>query len=161
MQLLSFSVGDEHYAIEARRVVEVLPMVTARPIPRMPTYVGGVFVHRGRLVPLVDLGRRLADRPLRERLSTRVIVVEFSPAAGLPVGSATRLGVAAENVVSLCSSEEAEASFPGMQAPDAAYLGRLLRIGGRTIQLLLVEHLLPPEIAGALPPASAPISGVS
>jgi hypothetical protein len=105
---------------------------------------------------LVDLGRRLADRPLRERLSTRVILVEFSPVEGLPPRPAVRLGVAAENVVSLCSSDDAEASLPTMHPPDAAYLGRLLLIGGRTIQMIAVEHLLPPEImAGLVPPLPA------
>ncbi|MFM8891545.1 MAG: chemotaxis protein CheW, partial [Planctomycetia bacterium] len=51
MQLLSFTVGRAEYAVESRRVVEVLPMVTARPIPHLPAHVAGVFTHRGRLVP--------------------------------------------------------------------------------------------------------------
>ena len=68
MQLLSFTIGAEDYAIESRHVIEVLPLVAARPSPRMPDFVRGVFTHRGRLVPLVDLGLLLTDRPLRERL---------------------------------------------------------------------------------------------
>jgi hypothetical protein len=113
---------------------------------------------------LVDLGRRLADRPLRERLSTRVILVEFSPPVGPRPQPTVRLGVAAENVVSLCSSDDAEASLPTMHPPDAAYLGRLLRIGGRTMQMIAVEHLLPPEIMAGLVfplPACPPLPGVS
>ena len=82
MQLLVFTVGAEDYAIESRRVIEVLPLVTARPIPRMPESIRGIFTHRGRLVPLVDLGRLLTDQPLRETLSTRVIVVEFPSGPG-------------------------------------------------------------------------------
>jgi chemotaxis-related protein WspB len=164
MQLLCFSVGPEDYAIESRQVIEVLPLVAARPIPRMPAFFRGVFTYRGQIVPLVDLGRRLADRPLEERLSTRVILVEFSPPWGLPTQPAVRLGVAAENVGSLCSSDAAEASLPTMHPPGAAYLGRLLRIGGRTIQMIAVEHLLPPEIMAGLEvqlPACPPLPGVS
>jgi chemotaxis-related protein WspB len=147
MQLLAFTVGAEDYAIESRRVIEVLPLVTARPIPRMPDAVRGVFTHRGRLVPLVDLGRLLTDRPLRETLGTRVIVVEFSSG---PEATPIRLGVAAENVLSLCSSVEAEATLPTLRSPDAPALGRLLRIDGRTIQVLDVEHLLPPALLAGL-----------
>jgi chemotaxis-related protein WspB len=154
MQLLVFTVGAEGYAIESRRVIEVLPLVNVRPIPRMPDSVRGIFTHRGRLVPLVDLARLLTDRPLRETLSTRVIVVEFSTG---PDEHRVRLGVAAENVLSLCSSDGAEASLPSMRLPDAPALGRLVRIGGQTIQVLDVEHLLPPAMIASLatcPPGS-------
>ena len=157
MQLLVFSVGAEDYAIESRRVIEVLPLVTARPIPRMPESIRGVFTHRGRLVPLVDLGRLLTDQPLRETLSTRVIVVEFSTGSD---EQRVRLGVAAENVLSLCSSDETEASLPTIRSPGAPALGRLLRIGGRMIQVLDVEHLLPPSlVAGLDAPAPASTGG--
>jgi len=157
MQLLVFTVGAEDYAIESRRVIEVLPLVTARPIPRMPESIRGIFTHRGRLVPLVDLGRLLTDQPLRETLSTRVIVVEFSNA---PDDQRIRLGVAAENVLSLCSSDETEASLPTIRSPAAPALGRLLRIGGRTIQVLDVEYLLPPSlVAGLDAPAPASTGG--
>ena len=153
MQLLSFTIGAADYAIESRRVIEVLPLVAARPIPRMPTFLRGVFTHRGRLVPLVDLGRMLIDQPLRETLSTRVIVVEFSSG---PEDQRIRLGVAAENVVSLCSSSEAETSLPALPSPDAPSLGRLLRIGGRTVQVLDVERLVPMALlAGLVAPAPA------
>jgi chemotaxis-related protein WspB len=166
MQLLSFTVGAEDYAIESRRVIEVLPLVAARPIPRMPDFIRGIFTHRGRLVPLVDLGRLLTDTPLRERLSTRVIVVEFASGDDPANQHAIRLGTAAENVLSLCSiseaDSEAETSLPTLHPPHAPYLGRLLRIDGRTIQLLNVEHLLPPSlIAGLVAPAPASTGGQS
>jgi len=147
MQLLAFTVGAEDYAIESRRVSEVLPLVKARPIPRLPDFVRGVFTHRGRLVPLIDLGWLLADQPLREKLSTRVIVVEFSTGTE---DQRVRLGVAAENVLSLCFSDESVASLPAIRSPAAPFLGRLLRIGSRTIQVLDVEHLLPPSLIAEL-----------
>jgi len=150
MQLLAFTVGDEEYAIESRRVIEVLPLVTPRPIPQMPDFVRGVFIHRGQLVPLVDLGWRLANHPLRARLSTRVIVVEFVSTAAPTPQPIIRLGMVAENVLSLCSSSDAEASLPAMHPPAAPYLGRVLRIGSRTLQLLDIEHLLPPALVADL-----------
>ena len=51
MQLLTFSIAGEPYAIEARLVIEVLPLVPARPIPQVPDYVLGIFTYRGDLVP--------------------------------------------------------------------------------------------------------------
>ena len=50
-------------AIESRFVIEVLPLVPHRPLPLLPEYVSGMFVYRGRLVPVVDLGMRLRIHP--------------------------------------------------------------------------------------------------
>lgn len=152
MQLLSFTVAGEPYAIESRRVVEVLPLVPARAIPRMPDYVLGVFTYRGALVPLVDLGRRLADAPPAGRLSTRVIVVDFAPAAGRP----GRLGLVAENVISIVPDERTEPSLPPLGLEAAPFLGRILRIGGRTVQVIEVDRLLPADLAAGLFPARVP-----
>lgn len=149
MQLLSFTVGAAEYAVESRRVVEVLPMVKPRPIPHLPAHVAGVFTHRGRLVPLVDMATLLGAPPLRPRLGTRVIVVDALPSPG-PDG---RLAIAAENVLTICSAAPGPSVASTLENPLAAYLGPLFRLDGRTIQLIAVEHLLPGGIAVALPPA--------
>lgn len=155
MQLLLFTVAGQAYAVESRRVIEVLPLVPARPLPRAPEYVRGIFTYRGRLVPLIDLARRLADTDVTERLSTRVIVVEMATAGAAP----RRLGLVAENVVSIRSAAEADATLPPLHMPDAPYLGRLLRIGQETVQVIAVEHLLPEPIAAGLFPAVAEEAG--
>jgi chemotaxis-related protein WspB len=152
MQLLTFTVAGQDYAVESRRVVEVLPLVPARPLPRMPEYMRGIFTYRGGLVPLVDLGIRLADRPPVERLSTRVIVVDLGAPGGCPP---RRLGLVAENVISIRSAEDADAVLPALELAAAPFLGRILRLGGRTVQLIEVDRVLPEELATGLFPAVA------
>jgi chemotaxis-related protein WspB len=143
MQLLCFTLGDETYAIASRSVIEVVPLLAFRPLAAAPAGVRGVFVHRGRLAPLVDLACLLGHEPLRDRLSTRVIIVAPPPG---PAGRLARLGVAAENVLSLCDDAAAEDRLPPIADPTAPYLGACLRLGGRTIQCLDVDHLLPPAV---------------
>jgi chemotaxis-related protein WspB len=152
MQLLAFTIAGQDYAIESRRVVEVLPLVQARTLPLAPEYVRGVFTYRGRLVPLVDLALRLAAGPLHERLSTRVIVVDISPPGTEP----RLLGIVAENVISICSTEAGDAALPRLELAAAPFLGRLLRIGGRTVQVVEVDRLLPDDVAAGLYPAPEP-----
>ncbi|NCA11477.1 chemotaxis protein, partial [bacterium] len=82
MQLLTFTVAGQPYAIPSRTVREVLPRVPGRPIPLLPPFVPGVFTYRGQLVPVVDLACRFgapATDPAVRRLSTRLILVEFPP----------------------------------------------------------------------------------
>ena len=88
MQLLTFSVAGQAYAIPSRKVIEVLPLVAARPIPHTPDYVSGVFTYRGQLVPLVDLGRRFGTEVEVRLVESRdagadhdVFAVRWSPGA--------------------------------------------------------------------------------
>ena len=154
MQLLTFTVAGQPYAVESRTVVEVLPLVPARPIPGAPDYVRGVFVCRGSLLPLIDLGRRLAGRPPRERLSTRVIVVEFVPPAG---GSPVRMGLVAEDVIAIRAAEDAEAELPALGIAEAPSLGRMLRLPDGVVQILEPSRLLPADLAAGLHPRPAPV----
>jgi chemotaxis signal transduction protein len=160
MQILTFTVAGQPYAIPSRTVLEVLPLVPARPIPLLPPYVPGVFTYRGHLVPLVDLARRfetpLSEPGSRRRLSTRVIVVEFAlpraPADDRPDGPhacPVRLGVVADNVVSV-QTASADESLPTMSGGQAPFLGRLLRLGGSTVQMVVVDHLLPLDLLTGL-----------
>jgi len=107
MQLLTFTIGGQAYAIESKKVVEVLPLVTTRPIPHLPDYLPGIFTYRGHFVPLVDLGLRINSTPLTRRLSTRVIVVEIGESDSSQPSQPSRLvrfGVMAENVVTIRST---------------------------------------------------------
>ena len=144
MQLLSFTAGGQTYAIEAAAVVEVLPAVPVRPLPHVPDYVLGVVAYRGRMIPVIDVPRRLAGEAARQRLSTRLIVVE-PPGEGGPLPSL--LGLVVENMVATVRAEDAETVFPAMHLESARYLGKILRLRGQTIQMLVVEHLLPAGLA--------------
>ena len=81
MQLLTFSIAGQPYAIESRRVIEVLPLVSARPLPRAPDYLLGIFTYRGRLLPLVDLARRLGVAPFRAAADAVRLATAFPAAA--------------------------------------------------------------------------------
>lgn len=157
MHILTFTVGGQPYAIPSRTVLEVLPLVPARPVPLLPDYCPGVFTYRGRLVPLVDLGRRFGvagDAAGHHRLSTRVIVVEFpleqaSAAAADPAAvPAARLGLVADDVVSIQAADVAPDAATGVgQTP---FLGRLVRLPVGTVQLVVVERLVPPDVLAGL-----------
>src|SRR6266850_6687078 len=75
MLYVLFQLGNDRYALEARRVVEVVPLLTLKKIPQAPKGVAGIFVFRGRPVPALDLCELTFGRPAHERLSTRIIVV--------------------------------------------------------------------------------------
>jgi len=147
MQLLSFTAGGQTYAIETAAVVEVLPVVPIRPLPRLPEYVLGVVAYRGRMIPVIDLARRLTGEPARARLSTRLIVIETRSG---PSTATSRLGIVVENLVSTVGAGDADTVFPEMHLESSPYLGKIVRVAGQTIHVLIPGNLLPPELASGL-----------
>jgi purine-binding chemotaxis protein CheW len=56
--LVRFQLGDTHYAFDVSNVEEVVQPGYITILPRMATSVAGVFDHRGRVTPIVDLRPR-------------------------------------------------------------------------------------------------------
>ena len=80
MLLLTFRAAESLYAVDVARVVEVVPRIDLRRLPHAPAFLAGVFDYRGMVVPVVDLGILLGSEACRDRLSTRIILVDSRPA---------------------------------------------------------------------------------
>jgi purine-binding chemotaxis protein CheW len=59
IQLCVWRVGADHYAVDLRRVEEILPLPVVTPVPRAPSFLEGVVRLRGDVLPVVDVRRRL------------------------------------------------------------------------------------------------------
>lgn len=55
VSVLSFSLGDERYGIDASQILEIQPLENLTPLPCTPEFVAGLVNVRGRLFPVVDL----------------------------------------------------------------------------------------------------------
>jgi chemotaxis-related protein WspB len=140
MLYLLFEVADQQYAIEATRVVEVLPLVQVTVIPRAPSEVAGLFSYRGRPVPLIDLRRLTLRRPARPRFSTRIILVHDVGTDG----SDQILGIIAERVTETTRRDPSEFVATGFSNPGTPYLGGMITTSRGLVQRIDVPHLLPP-----------------
>jgi purine-binding chemotaxis protein CheW len=76
-QLVAFRLAGETYGIPIMLVHEIIRPCEITCIPRSPEYVRGVVNLRGKIVPVIDLRRRLALAPAEESSSTRIVVVEI------------------------------------------------------------------------------------
>lgn len=83
LQLVTFCVNDEQYAVDILRVQEINRMMTITHVPQSPAGVEGVINLRGRIIPIMDLRMRFG-MPKGERTDeSRIVVVE---AGGAIVG---------------------------------------------------------------------------
>jgi purine-binding chemotaxis protein CheW len=76
IQIVGFMLGDGHYGLDIMGVEEIIRMLDITPVPRAPSFVEGIINLRGRIIPVVDLRKRLNISPSPESGSTRVVVMK-------------------------------------------------------------------------------------
>jgi purine-binding chemotaxis protein CheW len=76
LQLVSFQLDQEEFAIDILGVQEIIRLVEITPVPNAPYYVEGVINLRGKVIPIVNLRSRFGLSPASPSKETRIIVVE-------------------------------------------------------------------------------------
>ena len=76
LQLVSFRIGPEEYAIDILGVQEIIRMVEITHVPNAPHYVEGVVNLRGKVIPIINLRTRLGVSSVDPTKDTRIVVVE-------------------------------------------------------------------------------------
>ena len=144
--LLCFSLGDERFAMDARIVREVTPVVQLKKIPNAAAWVAGVMRYHGQLVPVIDLCMLNRQRPAARHMSTRIMVIDFTASDG----DKRLLGLLAEKVTEILQRQPEEFSDAGIQTPDSPWLGGIASDSQGMIQLMTVDRLLPDEVQAML-----------
>lgn len=80
---LSFSLGEEEYAVGIRQVVEIVGLPRIMAVPDLPDYIKGVINLRGKVIPLLDVRTRFRMDAKAYDERTVVIVMEVD---GAPIG---------------------------------------------------------------------------
>lgn len=148
LQLASFELADEEYALDISAVQEIVRMSSVTRVPRAPAFVEGVINLRGKIVPVLDLRKRFGMTPIEPTKATRIIIVEI---AGKTVG----LLVDGVREVLRLSSDAIEPT-PDLVSSDldAAFLRGVGKLGDRLILLLELSRLLTGEEVQALEPTA-------
>ena len=146
MLFLLFKLGKDRYALEARHVVEVVPLLALKRLPQAPPGVAGLFNYRGQPVPAVDLSEITMGQPAHEQLSTRIIVVNFRE----PTGTSHLLGLIAEHATEMLRKEPGEFVEPGLKLGTAPYLGPVLIDAHGPIQWIHEQRLLSESVSKLL-----------
>ena len=77
-QFVAFRLSGETYGIPITLVHEIIRSCEITQIPRTPEYVRGVVNLRGKIVPVIDLRRRLGLPEVEKTGATRIVVVEVN-----------------------------------------------------------------------------------
>lgn len=81
MQYLSFSLGEETFAIDIRYIREIIEYGGVTAVPMMPPFLRGVINLRGKVVPVIDLSVRFGRAPTDVRRRSCIVIVEVGDEA--------------------------------------------------------------------------------
>lgn len=74
LKLLEFYIGDESFGINIAKVSEILRMPPITPMPSAPDGIEGVFMHRDKLVTVIDL-HKILNLNIKNDIGNGMIIV--------------------------------------------------------------------------------------
>lgn len=153
MLALTFQVGPDRVAVDVTRIREVVPRVRLSPVNGGPPWIAGVFVYRGRVVPVVDLHRLTGVGECPLHLSSRIILLPY------PFDEPDSLvGLLATQVADI-REVRTELLRPDAGQPNHPGLGPALPDGAGILRILDADALLGEVAAGSGGLIAAGVSG--
>jgi purine-binding chemotaxis protein CheW len=138
--LATFFLAGEEYGVDVRLVQEIIRLSEITQVPRSPGFVKGVINLRGRIVPVVDLKRKLGLGEVDERARpARIVVAKLRDRlVGLLVDGASQ--VLKVPVSTIEGAPEEVVSI------DANYIRGVAKLEKRLIILMDLHKVLFPEL---------------
>jgi chemotaxis-related protein WspB len=152
MLVLTFQIGNDRLALDIRRVREVVPRVRLERVAGSPPWLAGLFVYRGKVVPVLDLHRLLDAGECPPHLSSRIILVPLTPQPAIRcVGDKGHedevlVGLLAAQAADIRDVPDAPRAMPGFNAPGRPDLGLTLVDEEGILHLLDLQRLLPEPV---------------
>lgn len=75
-RLVTFRIGADLYAADVRQVERVVRFIAPRRVPRLPEWIEGLMEHDGRVMPVVDMRRRLGAQVSECGPQTRLLLLD-------------------------------------------------------------------------------------
>lgn len=138
LQLVSFTVGDELFAVDILRVQEINRMMALTKVPQSPPGVEGVINLRGRIIPVLDLRVQFGFPKVEQSEQTRIVVIEISGnTIGFVVDSVREVMRIPASIVE--PSPQMGASI------DSSYVSGVAKLDDQLLILIELKNLLSPE----------------
>ncbi len=138
IELLTFQVGKQEYAIDIMSVREIRGWSKATPLPHAPSFVRGVINLRGTVLTIVDLAERLG-MGRTEATERNVIIVVHT-------GKET-VGLLVDAVSDILAINKSDLQAPPEMSADnnQTFVSSLMIADERMIRILALAAALPAE----------------
>lgn len=137
--LATFFLAGEEYGVDVRLVQEIIRLSEITQVPRAPQFVKGVINLRGRIVPVIDLKRKLALGEVEATRQARIVVVKVRDRLmGLLVDGASQVLKVPVSAIEAAPEEVVEI--------DASYIRGVAKLEARLIILVDLYKVLAVEL---------------
>lgn len=140
-QYLTFSLGEEMFAIGILSIREIIEYGQITEVPMVPPFIRGVINLRGAVVPVVDLAVRFGRTAAEITKRSCIVIIEI---AGLEGQNDQQMGIvvdAVSEVLEIAAREiEPPPSFGARIRND--FISGMGKINGRFVVILDVDRIL-------------------
>jgi purine-binding chemotaxis protein CheW len=134
------------YAFEAPLVTEVVRLGPLTRLPAAPSFLPGVFTHRGEVLPVLDIGQLVGHSAVPIRPSTRAAIVHCGP---------WKVAVVSDAVEGLVSIPRRALEAPPAESSGVAeFLSAVGRDRAGAVAILDLPRLVETARARAVPSGS-------
>lgn len=74
-QYIVFKLNEGEFGINIMNIREIIPYKESISVPDTPDHIKGIFNHRGSVIPVIDLKKRLNLGSFEEKDASRIIVI--------------------------------------------------------------------------------------
>ncbi|WP_259146790.1 chemotaxis protein CheW [Rhizobium sp. BIGb0125] len=107
VEVLTFSLAGETFAIEAVKVQEILDLLPETSVPGSLPFVGSVINFRGKVIPLADIRLAFGMEAGEKTIDSRIVVIE------LPLGDErTLIGIRTDRVFEVTTFSKSASEAP-------------------------------------------------
>jgi purine-binding chemotaxis protein CheW len=135
-QIVTFFLGQEEFGVDILLVQEIIRPSPITEVPNTPDFVEGVINLRGKVVPVIDMRKRLNISSTEMTKETRIIIIELEKrVTGFVVDSVSK-------VITVPRESVQKAPDMIMSGVESEYIIGVSRIGDRLIILLDFSKIL-------------------
>jgi purine-binding chemotaxis protein CheW len=140
-QVVVFRLGADEYGVDIASVEEIIRVPSISKVPKAPEYVEGVINLRGRVLPVIDLCKRLSLEPRRDTRQSRIVIADIGTSA---------VGMIVDDVseVLQMGSDQIRPAPEITTTADSGCIAGIARLNERLVILMKLDSVLAPaEVA--------------
>ncbi|OGW20220.1 MAG: chemotaxis protein CheW [Nitrospirae bacterium GWB2_47_37] len=135
LQLVTFTLGSEEYAVDILKVQEINRMKEITRVPNSPAYVEGVINLRGKVIPVVNIRKKFGLPEKATDEQSRIMIIDIQ---GITMG----LVVDSVSEVLRVPSDIVEPAPPMTSTITTEFIRGIAKLEDRLIILLDMDRLL-------------------
>ncbi len=144
-QYLTFTLGDEMFAIEILNIKEIIEYGSLTTVPMMPKFVRGVINLRGRVVPVIDLSVRFGRKATKITKRTCNVIIEVQ--AG---GQTIDIGILVDTVlevleIAAIDIEQAPSFGSNVSNDFIGFISGMGKVNGEFVIILGLDNAISVE----------------